>query len=721
MFQRAHPNLYWREEDVAIRPIRTTAGRAVCRSGVDNVRQALAVLWVWIALASAAISVVPNGCAPGPSRDAVRSNDASFALEQGDTATAISLLAARAGERSARPETFLLLARLYRFHGSITDRLRAQGFLEEGLRRYPDHTELLTELGATLYAQTMYGDAERVFRHALEIEPERCEAHYYLGVNAYRKWKRVQSFTDYLAAAERHLSLSVACDTTREDAYLKLAFSRCVRGDTARALEACDAYRASFPAAPEPHFLSGCIAYASGDLEACRDRFDEALSLLGEDERTVYTGISSLVGAGAERDAYDAAAPSIRAEQARLYWVANDPDPTTEMNERFLEHVYRVFMSGLRYESSTPPIDGWETSRGRALVKFGEPDHLETTLGGALPMDGRTEIWAYLETDRPFVLFFRDEYLNGNYVIPMEDVISASTLREDPPISSHVPDAAEVPGTLGAFVFRDSDTTASVFLVHAVNADSLDRHLWSWQTERFLARASFFREDGRPFVYLAWDVGADSLAWEAQATPPLYVAVKELSLPFDGYRAAFSMEDEHGVARSLAWADIAASRFIGESLSASDLILGSRWRVGCPTIHRRGRALAVNAAGSYPPGESLLLYLELYNLEVRNGRSACELSYSIRRRDTRRGLWDALRSGAATIGIADEDTPPVISQSFRWVGASDTAAEEISVGIDALEPGTYEVTMTAVDSATGGSVSASRMFVKAPGSRGAKK
>jgi GWxTD domain-containing protein len=692
---------------------RSARGRnqKVRRDGGD-VRRTIPVVCVSLVLA-ASIAALQNGCATGPHRDPAGRADPSYSLARGDTTEALRTLEKTAGNRSAPPETFLLLGRLYRSRGSITDRLRAQGILEDGLRRYPDHPDLLAELGATLYAQTLYGDAERVFRRLLEIDPQRCDALYYLGINAYRKWKRVQSYTDYLGTAEGYLGIAVECDSAMDDAYFKLAFSRCVLSDTARALETCAAYRAAFPTAPEPLLLSGSIAYASADFETCRDRFEEALSLMDDEERTNYTDLSLLLPDGDERDAYASAPSSDRIETERLYWIADDPDPTTEINERQLEHVYRVFMSGARYESSSPPIDGWDTPRGKALVKFGEPDHIETTLKGLRPMDGRTEIWTYLGTEQPFVLFFRDEYLNGNDVVPIEDAISAWTIREDPPLTAHLPGAADVPGTLAAVAFRESETEARVYLVYAADADSLDHRLWTWDTARFRARTAVYLADGRPHRFSSRVFSADSLTRYEEGGAPSYVTLEELSLPFGSYRAAFCLEDEHRVTRSIAWADLATARLIGESLVTSDLALCSRPDSDGPSILRGGSALRINPSARYAAGEDLFLYLELYNLELRGGRSRCDLSYSIRRAEAARGFWDVLKRGAKKLGLGESLPPPVISQTFERVGTSGTTAEEIAVGIGSLDPGSYEITVTAVDAATGESASVTGRFVKA--------
>jgi GWxTD domain-containing protein len=675
------------------------------------------ILSLCISLSAAAPASSQSGCAASPPR---RSAPPTATSATGAPSPATRIGAADTLRvsppvdtgRSADPAAFLRAGRDHRSRGSITDRLRAQEILENGLRRFPDHPDLLAELGATLYVQTLYGDAERAFRRLLEIDPRRCDAYYYLGIDAYRKWKRVQSYTDYLVTAERFLRSAAACDFTPEDAYFKLAFSRFLLGDTLRALETCEAYQSEFPTAPEPHLLSGAIAYASGDYESCRDRFDRALSLMDDARLRIYNGAPALL-TEQERDAYESSQPPERDETDRWYWVLNDPDPTTELNERRLEHVYRVFLSGARYESFTPPIPGWDTARGKALVKFGEPDLIETTLGGPRPMDGRTEMWTYLETEQPFVLFFRDEYLNGNYIVPMEDPISSWTIREDPPLTSQVREAAAVPCVLAGLAFRDSDTTAAVFLAYAADADSLDRSLSSWDTEIFRSRTAVYLADGRPLGFFARALPADSLERDSRAAASSYVAIEELRLPFGSYRAALCLEDDHRVTSSVAWADLDFARFAGGSLVSSDIALCSAPGAGGAAICRAGRVLSLNPGALYAPGEDPILYVEIYNLRTRGGRSEYALSYSIRRAERERGLWNWLRRAAEKTGIGGSHPPLVISQTFERVGTASTAYEEISVGIASLEPGRYEVTVTAVDAATGDSTSVAGRFFKA--------
>jgi tetratricopeptide (TPR) repeat protein len=207
------------------------------------------------AVVASAVAIFTTTCAvrERPHEDVSRRIDS--ALTGGDTTTAVRLLRARVPDARCSPEEYIRLAQILRSRGSVLARFSAQRILEEGLRKHPDHADILVELGQTYYEQTLYGDAQRTFERILSIDPDRCEAHYYLGANAYRKWKRVQSYTAYLATAFEHLRRSADCTAKNADGLFKLAFSEYMLGETTLAGEACGTYRRLHPEAPEPLLL----------------------------------------------------------------------------------------------------------------------------------------------------------------------------------------------------------------------------------------------------------------------------------------------------------------------------------------------------------------------------------------------------------------------------------------------------------------------------------
>ena len=92
------------------------------------------------------------------------------------------------------------------------------------------------------------------------------------------------------------------------------------------------------------------------------------------------------------------------------FWLKRDPNPTTPVNE-FQEQFYqRLQYANDRYKSSFQ--EGWETDRGRALIKYGSPVDVEMHLydRDTVPY----EIWSYNnipgEGQAIFIFADRDGY-----------------------------------------------------------------------------------------------------------------------------------------------------------------------------------------------------------------------------------------------------------------------------------------------------------------------
>ncbi len=94
------------------------------------------------------------------------------------------------------------------------------------------------------------------------------------------------------------------------------------------------------------------------------------------------------------------------------FWKQLDPTPTTEKNERKIEHRRRVNEAVVNYWRSKPP--GWDR-RGEILIRFGSPDHKERTWAHIGYGEQRSPgvIWYYYSLG--FLVSFVDEFLNGDY------------------------------------------------------------------------------------------------------------------------------------------------------------------------------------------------------------------------------------------------------------------------------------------------------------------
>ena len=111
-----------------------------------------------------------------------------------------------------------------------------------------------------------------------------------------------------------------------------------------------------------------------GRLEWADRYFKEYLQAATPHEQALYRD-PVLLMSGEEREAYEQAHGSDRVELVKRFWTAHDPDLTTTINERLLEHYRRVWYALGAYSRGKQPWD----RRGEVYIRFGEPDYRSTS------------------------------------------------------------------------------------------------------------------------------------------------------------------------------------------------------------------------------------------------------------------------------------------------------------------------------------------------------
>jgi GWxTD domain-containing protein len=99
-----------------------------------------------------------------------------------------------------------------------------------------------------------------------------------------------------------------------------------------------------------------------------------------------------------------------RYERFMAFWGKRDPTPATpDVNERMEEYYHRIDFANRHYGGAS---SGWQSDRGHALVRYGEPDEVEQ---GEANADIRApyEVWHYRRTGQRFV--FIDEAGRGEF------------------------------------------------------------------------------------------------------------------------------------------------------------------------------------------------------------------------------------------------------------------------------------------------------------------
>lgn len=612
-------------------------------------------------------------------------------LASGDTLAAIAIL-----ERShADPSAATLLGRLLRERGTIIARLESQRVLEDARRRHPASTAVEMELARTYLAQRFLAAAMACLRNVLEADPSHCDARYLLGTCHFQKWRRVNQYTDDAAAARRELRAAMDCDGGNADAAMMLLIAGYVLGDSATA--DADRWLERFPQRAEFSLFRGSLAFERGDYAGSARHFARGLALLPPDRRALYEDLSRVLDGRNAADYLDLS-PGRQAVLSRGYWLAADPDATTELNERALEHVHRVFVADALFSSDITGRRGSLTDRGEVFVKFGPPLDIRRSLGDD-PASGWVEAWSYALGGAFHDVLFVDEFLNGNPRIPRAADDELNFLRNREGESALPARVRPIAAELDVTVFRDDDLAASAYVAIEASAEALRRRSGVDGPPRLVARAALFDEawvrEGGFSVFLPEE--------SALRDGGRIGVVHRMPLPFGRYHLAVALADDGDRARATARTDTDAGRFALDTLAVSDILLFDEAATArqAHVVERGGKRMLPRVGHRYGPGEAVHLYAEVYHLAATGGTARYDVRIAIHpaaQRDAPAWLVWADRA-AGFLGFPPGE--PAIAQQYRREIRGHTAHESIRIDVDALRPGLYDLRVEITDAANG--------------------
>jgi GWxTD domain-containing protein len=616
------------------------------------------------------------------------------ALANADTSRAIKLLNGECA-RARDPAPCLLLGTLYRTRGTIEGRLHSQSVLETARARFPDDLDVRTELGRTYYAQRFYPDAVKCFEWVLARDPSRCDARTLLARYHYQNWKRMNEYRDNLATARRELRAVVRCDTSNAEAAFMFLVANYSLDDPP--LDEADRMIRRFPDRPEFRMFRGALAWEDTRFDDCRRDFADGLARMDPEMRETYGYIGQVLPVN-DRIRFDDYQIDDQATFQRAYWIRSDPDPTSALNERELEHIYRMFMADARFSNAPTGKHGWETDRGEAFLKFGEPMSINYTLGDSA-LSGKIEIWSYAIGGVFHQFLFVDEFLNGNPRIPYSADIHLHFMRHAPRQSSVRPTVLPVPGLLDVAVFRDDNLSGSVYFAMRIDADSMRAAVDL--PNRYVVRGATFDPEWRRGAFFADTLLITDVFERQLGDRAGFDIVRRINAPFDRMHVACAFEDDRVQARAIMLGDADAARFVDDRLILSDVLLVMDSGPPGARIERRGEELWPRIDHTYHTGEMLRAYVEIYNLSRVARRSDYDVRFAIYpARDESQSVWGDI-TGRLSDWLGFEDDSAVISQTFRRAGASHDDHESIGINIGSLPTGRYQLVVEVTDRPSG--------------------
>ncbi|MCY3714385.1 MAG: tetratricopeptide repeat protein [Gemmatimonadetes bacterium] len=280
---------------------------------------------------------------------------------------------------STSPEILIQLARVNMLKDKKTD---ARDYLDEAEKLAPDMADIYYYRGRTYgklrmalfrprTAEREYRIQDASYRRAVALNPSHPDAYFQLGYVIEEIQDDPESAMDWYV---RQASVNPAHD----EAVYRLA---------ACAVE-LRAYQKGYAqlqrvATTQDSAVNPLVEGLAAQLEAYRyhtldqhvrayramRRYVAVLSEIDPGKVALFKDLS-IVASSKEADAFLEAPEKEREQLWRTYWAARDPDPTTRINERLVEHYRRMIFSRLHFSAGKTPWD----RRGEIYVRYGHPD-----------------------------------------------------------------------------------------------------------------------------------------------------------------------------------------------------------------------------------------------------------------------------------------------------------------------------------------------------------
>jgi len=615
--------------------------------------------------------------------------------------------------------THFLLGEIHRRKNTIFDRRLSAENLKQAVIRDPTNSRYHYSLGLTYLDQGFIGNALAEFKKVVRLAPDHADAHRRIS-EIYRELGLRYDDPDMLASSLHHAAEAAAIEKNPQDYYrqanllvtLELFDGALAKIDTAIGL------KPDLPLSKHLLLARGLCELRLGLIDESAADFDKAAALMNENERSDFEDVR-LIMPPQEYSRLLSISRYQRQKEIASFWKRLDPDLTTGINERRLEHFARQVYAEIAFSIPEKNINGKNTRRGETYIRLGSPDSKQYVFGDALarPPAPSSWIWEYNINGKPVTLTFVDIYHNGDFTFPFADLADPSSRRRNDPefISDHL---ARTVGqryqysvgrplafNYGIYQFKGNRGATELEIFFNIPHSEL-----SFTFADDLANAEI---EIRAALHTPDLVKLDSFAEKrTYAVLPTLVQNPRLAV-CDNFRLAaradsaivsLAFADRPAGAKGIIRAKTALRNFYTERLEISDLILARRLeRIDAETpINRKFLHLFTNLENSYFISEPVVVYFEFYNLGIDPaGRTAYRVRQTISRLKRPRLI------GVITgYQVAEE-----ITTVFDGGGAETYERRLMTLDFSRFKPGRYRITIEIVDTVKADSAAAAAEII----------
>jgi GWxTD domain-containing protein len=583
--------------------------------------------------------------------------------------------------------------------GGITNRTYARKYLKMAVGMEKDSVRWRYDLGVVLNQSDMKYSAYQEFNEVIERDSTYLEA--YLNVidyciDKYRhngdKGKLQEAYKCALYGKNRFknnaaLQYKMALIATLFESHAEAAkiIGEITNADTLR---------------NEITMLAAYLNYKARDFANSYSLFTKGILNLSEEDSKGYFDIELLLSPQQKRDYND-----LNEDEKKIFadsmWQNLDPDLTTTLNEKMVEHFARVYMAEILLSQPDRGKHAWDTDQGQLYIRYGPPAIAEWNL----PDDEDTRLnckweWVYYFDGEPVHLTFMNLFGGNSYALaPMDyggDDYKAYALNaEIPNVVRFAEQQDLIQSIFSYFIYKGPDNES---LLDLFVATPYDQFVYQPVEGHAVCdveyRSALLDLEGEP-------IKRDTRQQQIVISPTLSqnpdfynFATITMPAPAESLKVACAIEQKSAQRVNIYEMPLDIYDFNDKGFHLSSLILASK--VGekekDSQFNRRNIKLIPNFTRTYRDIDTLIVYYEIYDLptNIRN-RTHYRLSYSIREIEPPRNVFGMI-AGLLSGGPKAEITHTADRGDIRT-----ELYEPLKIDISPLKPGLYSFTLEVED------------------------
>ncbi len=580
--------------------------------------------------------------------------------------------------------------------GGVHNRNYARKYLKQAVRLEEDSLNWRYELGVLLIESEMEAAAEEQFQELVKRDSSYVQAYYYIMDICIDRFchngnrsKLAQGYRTALVCRSRYPDDDVIA---YKKALVEMLFkSYNEAAETLSRIDSPDTLQT------EITLLHAYLNYELRDFDQSFKLFSKALSDLSEEDVKGYRDITLLLTNQQIRE-YEALPENRKAQFEDEFWAGLDPDLTTEVNEKIVEHFARVYFAEIMFARPEADVHGWEMDQGRLYIRYGPPASAEWHLPDDNdPMLNCRWNWVYFFDGRPVELEFLNIFGGDNYQLaPMNyggDVkIADDLVNEIPNVITFTDDKNLINSIFSHFIYKRPEGESMLDLFVATPYDQfvyepVEGHAVCSVQYRTaimdLEGTILERKSSNQQIVISPTLSKN---------PDFYnFATISMKSPPDSLNIACAIEQKSAQRVNVYKRPLRIYDFKDSGFHMSSLILASKVdkKEKNSPFNRRDIKLIPNFTNTYKVNDTVIVYYEIYDLPLNiRGRTHYRMTYTIQEQEIPRNIFGMIAS------VMSSDQKTGITHTADRGDILTERYEPLKIDISSLEPGLYEFTLT---------------------------